>query len=295
MDTWQRGHTNDEITLVQFNWGDAYWDPRGDYYGIVSMPTICGDGLSDVWPTSWLESDYQAHAAGTSPLRISLTENGVGDFTAHIVAEAAVTGAKFAMVAVEDSYVSANGGGTSHLVHHVKSFLTAVSGDAFELAAGESLDINKTFAIDPSWDYEDMGVACWVQKPGGTNPSPAPLTVPVRNQVLQSAYIDAMSTSVAGPHGEARMALLAPSPNPFSDESQVSFVLPETGKASLEVFDVTGRRVAVLVDAVLPAGIHHASWDGRDSGGTDCSTGIYFARLVYQGSETAYQKVAKMH
>jgi hypothetical protein len=100
---------------------------------------------------------------------------------------------------------------------------------------------------------------------------------------------------VAGPHGEVRMALLAPSPNPFSDESQVSFVLPETGTASLEVFDVTGRRVAVLVDAVLPAGIHHASWDGRDSGGTDCSTGIYFAGLVYLGSETAYQKVAKMY
>ena len=45
--------------------------------------------------------------------------------------------------------------------------MTGVTGDAFALAAGESTDVTRSLSADPSWDYGSMGVACWVQKPGG--------------------------------------------------------------------------------------------------------------------------------
>ncbi|MCP4547247.1 MAG: T9SS type A sorting domain-containing protein [bacterium] len=69
-------------------------------------------------------------------------------------------------------------------------------------------------------------------------------------------------------------------PNPFNPTTQISFGLPEAGQARLEVFDVSGRRVRVLLNEALPAGRHQATWDGTDDGGTALATGLYFYSLT---------------
>ncbi len=45
-------------------------------------------------------------------------------------------------------------------------------------------------------------------------------------------------------------------PNPFSTSTLVTFALPRGGRTSLTVHDALGRRIAVLVDDTLPAGMH---------------------------------------
>jgi hypothetical protein len=258
------------------------------------MPTVCGDGVSDVWPVSWLEEDYLAHAAQPAPLRIDLREDGVGEFTAHIVALEDVSHAVVVMVAVEDDHVAASGGGTSHLPYHARAFMTSVMGDAFEIAAGESTDIAKSFAVGPSRDYANMGVACWVQKPGGVNPSPQPYgDIPIKNQVLQAAFTPTMSTGVAE-LSETGLSLHPASPNPFAQASALSFEISRPGHVLLEVFDVSGRRVAQLVDAELPAGRHGARWDGLDSEGHRCAAGVYLSRLVDADGRQAVRKLVKV-
>jgi hypothetical protein len=294
VDDWQGTHTRDEVVLVQYNSGDGLWEIRTGYYGITLMPTVCGDGMSDVWPLSWLEQDYQAHAALPAPLRIDLHEDAVGEFTARIVAEEDVSGAVLVMAAVEDDYVPANGGGTSHLPYHARAFLTAPTGDAFEIAAGESIDVTRSFAVDPSWDYGEMGVACWVQRPGGVNPSPQPYgDVPIKNEVLQSAFVPTMMAGVEEAVG-GRIALHPPSPNPFAGETTLSFEIPEPGRVTLEVFGTAGRRVARVLGAELPAGSHTARWDGRDASGRRCAAGVYLVRLVHGGGESGLAKVVKL-
>lgn len=279
---------------MQYDYGDGFWDPRTDYYGITYMPTVCGDGVSDVWPVSWLEEDYLAHAAEPSPLRITLREDGVGRFTAHTVAEQDVTHAVIVMLAVEDDNVPASGGGTSHLPYHARAFMTSIMGDAFEIAAGESTDVTRSFAVDPSWDYGQMGVACWVQKPGGVNPSPQPYgDVSIKNQVIQSAFVPTMATGV-DELPDSRLSLLPPTPNPFAEGSALSFQISRPGRVTLEIFDVSGRRVARLIDADLPAGTHGARWDGRDSYGHPCSAGVYLARLVDADGRHAAGKLVKV-
>ncbi|MEZ4649226.1 MAG: hypothetical protein R3E97_10700 [Candidatus Eisenbacteria bacterium] len=43
--------------------------------------------------------------------------------------------------------------------------------------------------------------------------------------------------------------------------------LETAGPVELAIFDLTGRRVATLLDQVVAAGAHQVGWDGRDGQG----------------------------
>jgi len=45
------------------------------------------------------------------------------------------------------------------------------------------------------------------------------------------------------------------------------------------LYDVTGRRIRVLVDETLPAGRHERAWDLRDGSGRTVTSGVCFLRL----------------
>jgi hypothetical protein len=86
--------------------------------------------------------------------------------------------------------------------------------------------------------------------------------------------------SVHGPDATvAGMVLHQNSPNPFTSSTAVRFSLARAGEARLEVFDVSGRLVATLLEGPQPAGRGHAFWDGRDAGGRPVAAGIYFVSL----------------
>lgn len=77
----------------------------------------------------------------------------------------------------------------------------------------------------------------------------------------------------------ASLRLAQNSPNPFNPKTTIRFTLPAAGRATLSVFDVAGRQVAVPVDAELGAGDHEVVWDGRDAAGKPLGSGVYFYRL----------------
>ncbi len=68
-------------------------------------------------------------------------------------------------------------------------------------------------------------------------------------------------------------------PNPFNPETSIRVMLPQAGNIQLEIFDVTGRRVRTLVNAVREAGRQIEIWDGRDDQGNSVASGLYVARL----------------
>ncbi|MEM8485966.1 MAG: Ig-like domain-containing protein [Bacteroidota bacterium] len=63
-------------------------------------------------------------------------------------------------------------------------------------------------------------------------------------------------------------------PNPFNPQTTITYGLPEPGRVSLEVFNLIGQRVAVLVDGMLQAGKHHVVFDAQGLPG-----GVYVYRL----------------
>jgi hypothetical protein len=83
--------------------------------------------------------------------------------------------------------------------------------------------------------------------------------------------------------GEPLAFELAPAyPNPFHARTTLAYTLPEGTDARLEVFDLLGRRVAVLVDERLQAGRYEATFHAESG----LAAGVYVGRLV-AGAHTA--------
>lgn len=79
--------------------------------------------------------------------------------------------------------------------------------------------------------------------------------------------------------------LLQNYPNPFNPETRIKFGLPKVGHVKLEVFNMLGQRVAVLLDERKPAGYHEVTFDG-----TELPSGVYYYRI--QADE--FMQVKKM-
>jgi len=68
-------------------------------------------------------------------------------------------------------------------------------------------------------------------------------------------------------------------PNPFNPSTSINFALPEAAEVKLEVFNLLGQRVNIIVNQRLEAGYHTAEWDGRNELGRAAASGVYFYRL----------------
>jgi hypothetical protein len=74
---------------------------------------------------------------------------------------------------------------------------------------------------------------------------------------------------------------LVVSPNPGGGRSYtISFGMPATGQAMLQVYDVAGRKVAQPVSGPLAAGRCQIEWNGRTTDGRALGPGVYFVRLT---------------
>ncbi len=77
----------------------------------------------------------------------------------------------------------------------------------------------------------------------------------------------------------AGYALHANYPNPFNQSTALSFDLPRQERVVVEVLDLLGRRVALICQAVKPAGRYRLQWNGADQMGRALPSGLYWARL----------------
>ncbi len=81
----------------------------------------------------------------------------------------------------------------------------------------------------------------------------------------------------------AAFALAGNHPNPFNPMTTIRYDVPRAGRVRIDVFDLRGRRVAVLVDRMAEPGRHSTVWDGRDHTGAEVPSGVYFCRLSAEG------------
>lgn len=87
------------------------------------------------------------------------------------------------------------------------------------------------------------------------------------------------ATRIEGEDVQPAIKLLPNYPNPFAGPTTIPFSLQQPGHVRLEVYDLMGRRIKVLVDDVLPTGTHTLQWDGKN-GEKAMPAGVYFYRLI---------------
>jgi len=75
-------------------------------------------------------------------------------------------------------------------------------------------------------------------------------------------------------------------PNPFNPSTTVTVALPHAGRLRLEVFDLLGRRVALLANTDTPSGSHRFTFDA-----THFPSGLYLLRASSPEFGTRMQKV----
>ena len=114
-------------------------------------------------------------------------------------------------------------------------------------------------------------------------------TIPVGGNPNCMAVQPQMTSADVGVAGETVQTplRLGCHPNPFNPKTTIEFYMPERGAMELAVYDVSGRRVALLEHGTMGAGEHRAEWDGRCGDGSAAATGVYFMRLrTVNGSKT---------
>ena len=101
---------------------------------------------------------------------------------------------------------------------------------------------------------------------------------------VPGAQVDATAGSEAPVHRGVPLEFsLAPTePNPFSNETTVRFTLPKAGKVNVSVFDVSGRRIATVLDEERAPGPHTVQYRPRAH-----AAGLYLLRLTYAPEDGA--------
>ena len=80
-------------------------------------------------------------------------------------------------------------------------------------------------------------------------------------------------------------------PNPFNPSTTIAFYLPFASKVTVDIFDVTGRRVARLLHEEKQAGHYQIEWQGIDDNGRVVTSGVYFYKITAGGSMTSVRKM----
>jgi len=71
-------------------------------------------------------------------------------------------------------------------------------------------------------------------------------------------------------------------PNPFSASTMIDYIVGEAEmekELELAVYDITGKKLATLVDELQAPGNYSLEWDGMTDEGVQVASGVYFLRL----------------
>jgi hypothetical protein len=80
-------------------------------------------------------------------------------------------------------------------------------------------------------------------------------------------------------------------PNPFNPTTTIRLRLPDESAVSLRIYDVTGKEIRDLANAVLPPGVHTFAWDATSDQGARVASGVYLYRIVAGSLRTGHSFV----
>ncbi len=82
-------------------------------------------------------------------------------------------------------------------------------------------------------------------------------------------------------------------PNPASEKVDISFLLKNSGRANLSVYDLQGRLVKELSNETMEKGVNTIQWDLLNQSGSMTGKGVYIARLTADGNTESIKIVVR--
>ncbi|MBU8922594.1 MAG: T9SS type A sorting domain-containing protein [Bacteroidales bacterium] len=79
-------------------------------------------------------------------------------------------------------------------------------------------------------------------------------------------------------------------PNPFNPITTIRYYLPENGYTKLTIYNVQGKKVAVIVNEIEDAGSHSIEWNALNDRGNPVASGVYYYRLI-RGKKAVTKKM----
>ncbi len=104
---------------------------------------------------------------------------------------------------------------------------------------------------------------------------------------IQAGVQYATATPVEEDVQPEALSLRLAGPNPFRESTALAYGVPQTGRVTVEVYDLLGRRVATLVDGIQPAGTYTVAFAPAS-----LASGLYVARLQ-AGGQTRVQRLVR--
>jgi len=78
-------------------------------------------------------------------------------------------------------------------------------------------------------------------------------------------------------------------PNPFSNNTNISFEISAKSKVVLEIYALNGQKIKQLVNAEMVAGKHSIQWNARNDNNSPVEPGVYVCRLLV-GNKAEFSK-----
>jgi hypothetical protein len=173
------------------------------------------------------------------------------------------------------------------------------------LLAGGGNTVGRDF-IWELWESFDAGTQ-WQKVP--SPPSPKPIGIAAITSIVVAP--DTLGAFLIGTLGDgvwryqsrtttvedenhsvpANFALEQNHPNPFYPETEIRYHLAWAQHVELTIFDVNGRRIVTLVEAMHPAGDYKTRWLGQNANGVQMPSGIYFCQLRVGRNSIATRKM----
>ena len=74
-------------------------------------------------------------------------------------------------------------------------------------------------------------------------------------------------------------------PNPFNPTTTLKYEMGSAGPVSIDVFDVSGRKIRSLYNGIQIPGQHEIRWDAKDDHGRSMSSGVYLFKVNVNGKQ----------
>ncbi|MBN1997511.1 PKD domain-containing protein [candidate division KSB1 bacterium] len=148
------------------------------------------------------------------------------------------------------------------------------------------------------WDFGDSTKSN-VQNPGHTYILPGLYSIRLtvsgpggKDTFIRPGYIRVDLPSGAGRHSARPTVFLLEQnyPNPFNGVTTIQYQLAEPTALSLEIFDISGKKIKTLFSGIQETGTHKTEWDVTTDNGESAASGIYLIRMTF-GTRTIIKKM----